>query len=235
MHGLRMPSTLAVQLCSGWFLLHILLFLLSVVLDDPFIDALQPQSLTVQVSGSRCCPGREQAPGQSQAVPEQRELGVALYGLRQGGGEGVEGFVDLCVDLDWGCVGVFSWGEECSELLVSCEIYLGRCYSKQSPCLVWFILLLYPRPSASSYLLWSWEMTDTFGMLHLVFKGDRAPPLPRRISVLLQMGGAVDGEVIQQHYVCACRQRKKNPSVKEVPTDTLKCQQEKKIPVIPLK
>lgn len=49
-------------------------------------------------------------------------------------------------------------------------------------------------------------MKGTFGMLHLVFKGDRAPPLPGRIPVvlLLMRGGVVDGEVVQQHHVCAC-------------------------------
>lgn len=47
-------------------------------------------------------------------------------------------------------------------------------------------------------------MTDTFGLLHLVFKGDGAPPLPGRIPVDLLVGGAVCGEVIQQHHVCAC-------------------------------
>ena len=47
-------------------------------------------------------------------------------------------------------------------------------------------------------------MTDTFGMLHLVFKGDRAPPLSGQVPVLLLLGGAVNREVIQQHHVCAC-------------------------------
>lgn len=46
-------------------------------------------------------------------------------------------------------------------------------------------------------------MMDTFGMLHLVFKCDRAPPLPGRIPVVVWVGGAVCGEVIQQHHVCA--------------------------------
>lgn len=40
-------------------------------------------------------------------------------------------------------------------------------------------------------LLWSGEVTDTFGMLHLVFKGDRAPPLPGRIPMIQGVGGAI--------------------------------------------
>ena len=41
-------------------------------------------------------------------------------------------------------------------------------------------------------------------MLHLVFKGDRAPPLPGQIPMVLWVGGAICGEVIQQHHVRAC-------------------------------
>lgn len=47
-------------------------------------------------------------------------------------------------------------------------------------------------------------MTDTFGMLHLVFKRNRAPPLPGHIPLGQQMRGAVCGEVIQQHHICTC-------------------------------
>ena len=52
-----------------------------------------------------------------------------------------------------------------------------------------------------STLLCSREMTGTFGMLHLVLKGNGAPPLPGRVSVGGGMGGAIGGEVIQQHHV----------------------------------
>lgn len=103
-----MSNKRAAQLCSGWFFLHILLFVLSVIFDDPFIDTFQPQSLTVQVSGSWRCPGHKQSPRQTQILPKQGELSVTLYSFGQAGGKGVERFVYLCVDLNRGCVRVFT-------------------------------------------------------------------------------------------------------------------------------
>ena len=47
------------------------------------------------------------------------------------------------------------------------------------------------------------DVALTFGMLHLVFKSDGAPPLSGQVPVVLWMGGAVCGEVVQQHHVCA--------------------------------
>lgn len=42
-------------------------------------------------------------------------------------------------------------------------------------------------------------------MLHLIFKGDGAPPLHRQVvNTVLMMGGAVCGEVLQQHHIGAC-------------------------------
>lgn len=42
-------------------------------------------------------------------------------------------------------------------------------------------------------------------MLHLIFKGDGAPPLHRQVvTTVLMMGGAVCGEVLQQHHIGAC-------------------------------
>lgn len=229
MHGLRMPSTLAVQLwlaCQAGF-------------SSTSCSSSSLSSLTIpssMLSSLSLWPSRylglgaalvvKRPPGRARPSPNSVSLAsLSMAFAREEAKESRDLWTSAWTWTE--DVLVFSAEEKNYLWVVSCEIYLSRCYSKQSPCLVWFILLLYFLPQAteraSSHLLWSWEMTDTFGMLHLVFKGDRAPPLPRRISVLLQMGGAVDGEVIQEHYVCACRQREKNPSVKEVPQDTLKC------------
>lgn len=91
----------------GWFFLNILLFFISVVFHNPFIDTLQPQSLTVQVSRSLCCPRRAQS--YRKCLTKQSELSVTLYSLCQAGRKGIKRFVYLCVDLNWGCVGIFSW------------------------------------------------------------------------------------------------------------------------------
>lgn len=74
---------------------------LAAVFDDALVDALQPQSLSVQVARPRrSAAGEEPRPLQWRLLAEQGEFGVCLYGLGQEGSEGVEGLVDLCVDLD---------------------------------------------------------------------------------------------------------------------------------------
>lgn len=72
----------------------------SVVSDDALVDALQPQSLSVQVARPGRSPAGEEPPLERQLLAEQGELGVCLYCLCQTGGEGVQRFVDLCVNLD---------------------------------------------------------------------------------------------------------------------------------------
>lgn len=107
-HDVHPITECSEQLRSGWCLLHIQLVLVSVVLNNPFVDALQPQSLSVQVPRSGCSPGGEEPPRESQLFSKQGELSVTLYSLCQTGSEGVERFVYLCVNLDGRCV--FSWG-----------------------------------------------------------------------------------------------------------------------------
>lgn len=49
-----------------------------------------------------------------------------------------------------------------------------------------------------------WGTGLTFGMLHLILEGDRAPPLHSQVVPReLVVGGAVHGEVLQQHHVGA--------------------------------
>lgn len=48
------------------------------------------------------------------------------------------------------------------------------------------------------------EMAHTFGMFHLIFKGNRAPPLHGLVVAVQMMGGAVCGEALQQHHIGAC-------------------------------
>lgn len=71
------------------------------------------------------------------------------------------------------------------------------------------------------------KATHTFGMLHLVFKGDRAPPLPGQVAwmVMMEMRGAVRGEVVQQHHICACsdKEKGKHSSVTNVAENTPLC------------
>lgn len=86
-------------LWSGWFLPRVQLFFISVVSDDPFIDAFQPQSLPVQVPGPRSRPGGEKPPWKTQILPKQGELCITLYSLGQTRGKAVERLVYLCVDL----------------------------------------------------------------------------------------------------------------------------------------
>lgn len=76
----------------------------SVVFDDALVDALQPQSLSIQVARPGHGPaGEEPRPLERRLLAEQAELGVCLYCLGQIGSEGVKGLVDLCVDLDGRC------------------------------------------------------------------------------------------------------------------------------------
>lgn len=41
-------------------------------------------------------------------------------------------------------------------------------------------------------------------MFHLIFKGNRAPPLHSQVVTVLMLGGAVCGEALQQHHIGAC-------------------------------
>lgn len=155
-----------------------------VVFHNPFIYAFQPESLTVQVSGSCCCCFGHKDPWQSHLLSKHGQLGVAFYCLCQTGGKRVEGFVHLCVDLHWGRIGVLNWGIKKRTYSIICEVDKAK-------------------GDCSLICCWERKVINTFGMLHLVLKGDGAPPFPRQVPVMLWVWGAVSGEVIQQHHICA--------------------------------
>lgn len=94
----KMSNKQSDKLHSGCFFLCVPLYFISVIFYESFIDALEPQSLTVQVSGPLCCPRRAQSDRKS--LPKQSELSITLYSFCQAGRECVKRFMYLCVDLN---------------------------------------------------------------------------------------------------------------------------------------
>ena len=95
------------------FLVLVPWLVVSVVLDYPLVDALQPESLAVQVArpgGGR--PAGEHPRQEAGVVPEEDQLSVAFDGFGQARGEAVQGLVDLRVHLERGGEGAFCLGDK---------------------------------------------------------------------------------------------------------------------------